>query len=262
MKTSLILLALALMLTGCSGLDQPLAPGPDSGTAMDKAAAPNILQTVLPPDAKPLGLTYAEWSAKWWQWLWSAPVDQNPGLDETGAFVDWGQEGHVWFLAPAYFGTYDRTADIPTGHMLCIDLAATFTAITTGDGANEQELRDAAAWVTNNVSNIIFEIDGQRLENVGDYRFTSPAGYFSYTLPENNMFQFFGLPVSAGTYDDAVSDGYFVMVNPLSAGEHTIFMSADFGEPYNDTIQVTYHLHVVGGHGHGHQQDKPGHGHP
>lgn len=249
MKTFLIMFlsALAMVLIGCSGADQPMVPGSDVGVQLDKDGGMDVLQTVLPPDSTPLGLTYAEWSTKWWQWLWSAPVDQNPGLDETGEFVNWGQDGQVWFLAPAYFGTYERTANIPSGRMLCIDLAATFTAITTGDGTNEQELRDVAAWVTNNVSNIIFEIDGRRLDNVEDYRFTSPPGFFSYTLPENNMFEFFGLPVTAGTYDDAVSDGYFVMVSPLPVGEHTIFMSADFGEPYNDTIQVTYHLNVIAG---------------
>jgi len=68
-------------------------------------------------------------------------------------------------------------------------------------------------------------------------------------LPDNNMFQFFGFDIPAGVYEDAACEGYYAMLPPLSAGQHTIFLSADFGEPYNDVIQVTYHLTVAGGHG-------------
>jgi len=35
----------------------------------------------------------------------------------------------------------------------------------------------------------------------------------------------------AGQYNDAISDGYYVMLQPLSRGEHTIFMSAIFPPP-------------------------------
>src|SRR5947209_6336709 len=35
---------------------------------------------VHPPCSKPYGLTYGEWSAKWWQWVYSIPVGTNPQL--------------------------------------------------------------------------------------------------------------------------------------------------------------------------------------
>lgn len=251
MKTRMLgsmLVVLGLVLAGCSGDEAvPLAPQPEV-TLQAGAPAGTSEVMVLPPETSPGGLTYPEWSVKWWQWLWSAPVDQNPGLDATGEFVDWNQAGHVWYLAPAYFGTWERSAKIPTGTMLFIDLAANFTALTTLDGTNEEELRAAAAWATNNVTDIILRIDDWQLDNVENYRFISPPGYFGYTLPENNMFEFFGLDAPAGTYSDAVADGYYAMVKPLSMGEHTVFMSATLGEPYNDIVQVTYHLNVVGRH--------------
>ena len=40
---------------------------------------------VIPPTAKAYGMTYGEWSAKWWQWAYSLPVDQNPFFDEGGS---------------------------------------------------------------------------------------------------------------------------------------------------------------------------------
>ncbi len=29
---------------------------------------------VLPVNSKPYGMTYGEWSAKWWQWAYSIPL--------------------------------------------------------------------------------------------------------------------------------------------------------------------------------------------
>lgn len=39
----------------------------------------------LPLPVKPYGMSYQEWSAKWWQWALSLPIDQNPFFDEQGA---------------------------------------------------------------------------------------------------------------------------------------------------------------------------------
>lgn len=242
------LIALLTTLAACSGDgDHPVAPAPDS--AIQKSASGDYGVNILPPDAVAHGLTYSEWSQKWWQWLWSIPVSQNPGLDATGEFVSVGQEGPVWFLAPAYYGVWERTATIPTGKMLFIDLAGFCASLSMGDGADEAEVREVAGWfIDNAVSNVILEVDGARLENVEDFRFATPPGLFDVTLPEDNMWAFFGYSHTGGTYEnDAVSDGYYALLPPLSAGQHTIFLSADFGDPYNDRIQVTYHLTVEGG---------------
>lgn len=46
--------------------------------------------------------------------------------------------------------------------------------------------------------------------------------------------------VAPGWYGPAVSDGYYLMLAPLSAGQHTIhFAVADF-------LDVTYHVTVAG----------------
>lgn len=252
MPRHLILLGVLTALTilaGCSSdNDNPVAPAADPGP--DKAAAGDYGVNILPPDAVAHGMTYAEWSAKWWQWLWEIPVSQNPGLDATGDFVGVNQDGPVWFLAPAYYGQWERTATIPTGKMLFIDLAGFCVSLSMGDGADEAELREYATWsVDDIISNVVLEVDGVRLQNWEDFRFATPEGLYDITLPEDNMFEWFGYEIPAGTYEnDGVSEGYYAMLPPLSAGEHTIWLSADFGDPYNDRIQVLYHLTVEGGH--------------
>jgi hypothetical protein len=54
----------------------------------------------------------------------------------------------------------------------------------------------------------------------------------------------FGIPV--GTYAPNVSDGYWLMVPPLSAGTHTIHVKGVIsGGPFGGTdIDVTYRLTV------------------
>ncbi len=241
---------LLLVATNC-GQETPTTPGSASALALGPSASPlpqaHGNPEVIPPHARPGGRTYAEWSAAWWQWLWAAPVPVNPGLDETGEFVDYGQSGSVWFIAPNYGGVSERFATIPTGKMLFIDVAADFEATAIGSG-NEEEMRAIAAWVIDNIVSARVEVDGVPIENLDDYRVLSPL--FSYTVPENNMFELLlGQPFPAGTYYPGVSDGYFLMLAPLSAGEHTIYIAVEFGEPYNMESIVTLHL-TVSGHAH------------
>lgn len=63
------------------------------------ALAATAKPRVLPPRSRPFGLTYAQWSEKWWQWALSIPADENPLLDPTGENCGTGQSRRVWFLA-------------------------------------------------------------------------------------------------------------------------------------------------------------------
>src|SRR5262249_10337841 len=76
---------------------------------------------IFPPGSEPYGLSYGEWSARWWQWLLQIPATTNPNLDSTGAHCTEGQSGHVWFLAGS-FGTLPspiiRNCTVPAGRSL------------------------------------------------------------------------------------------------------------------------------------------------
>jgi hypothetical protein len=210
--------------------------------------APNQNPGVIPPGSNPYGQSYAQWSAAWWRWLWSAPAATNPGLDSTGDFVNYGQSGPVWFLAPNYgFGAVDvRYATIPAGRALFIELAGFFSSFELGDGPTVDDLIAAVSAAADGIQQVVFEVDGVALENVENYRFQSPL--FEYTLPEESMFNFFGLPTPPGTYYPGVSDGYYVMLTPLPVGEHTLHIFADLG-PVWGTSEVTFHLTTVAGGG-------------
>lgn len=230
----MILGALAILLASCSDDRTASATAPE----IDKRAGG---LSVIPPQANPHGRSHAEWSVAFWQWLWSIPADTHPGLDETGEFVAMHQSGKVWFLAANFGGETVRTATIPPGKMLYINVAAWFGSPYIGDPEDEDELWAALAEANELTENITLEVDGMIVENIDDFRVQSP-GLFGWTQPEGSVFEiFYGLP--AGSYEPAAADGYFVMLAPLSRGEHTIHIHADlpFGFGASD---ITYYLTV------------------
>jgi hypothetical protein len=68
-------------------------------------------------DSTPFGIPYNEWTAKWWEWLISIPLSQNPAADNTGEFCakNQNQTDPVWFLVGTFQGRTERTCEIPAG---------------------------------------------------------------------------------------------------------------------------------------------------
>jgi hypothetical protein len=207
---------------------------------------------VFPITSRPFGKTYGQWSARWWQWALSIPADRNPALDETGAHCAEGQAGRVWFLAGSFFGgTFVRACAVPPGKALFFAVVNAAFGAAVGDceptnpgvPCDVPTLREAAEESMDPVT-IEASIDGVPLRNLNDYRVQSPV--FRVTLPEGNVPELIGLPAPSGTYKPMVSDGYWLMHTPLSAGAHTIhFKSIITGGPFVGTnTEVTYHLTV------------------
>jgi hypothetical protein len=85
----------------------------DSNT--NNSHARNIQIAVFSADSKPYGLTYGDWTAKWWQWAYSVPKEVNPAYDDSGKYCSEGQSGPVWFLTSTYKHPVERHCIIPAG---------------------------------------------------------------------------------------------------------------------------------------------------
>jgi len=197
---------------------------------------------VLPPNSNPSGKSYAEWSAAWWQWLFSLPVDGNPGTDTPDFDVTAGQSGRVWFLAGP-FGTIERNVTIPAGTSLFVALV-NVDASTLEEppfyGATAAEQLAIANGFADYITDLSFTVDGKSVNNIQDFRVTSPQ--FSFTAPTPWIFG------ATGGTGNAVGVGYFVMVSSLSVGTHTIhytgaFKFSDAPENYIG-VDMTYHVTV------------------
>ena len=100
---------------------------------------------VYPVGSKPYGLTYGDWTAKWWKWTISLPKNINPGGDTTGKDCALKQSGPVWFLAGTFGGAAIRTCTIPAGKAIMLPLInAECDYLAKPNLKSEQELLSCA----------------------------------------------------------------------------------------------------------------------
>jgi len=207
---------------------------------------------VIPPNARPFGLTYGQWSARWWQYALSIPTPDNPLIhdDKCGA----GQSGPVWFLTGKLcveqacmqqnFLTATRYCTAPPGKALFFPIAnAEADNLGVDPPLTTEQLREIAKLFQDAATSMSCEVDGvpiQGLTNSSAYRALSPV--FDYTIPADNIYSLFGLNFPAQTVHEAVADGVFVMLTPRSAGQHTIHFTATFEGGFG--FDITYHITV------------------
>ena len=209
--------------------------------------ADSINLGVFPLDSKPYGVTYEDWTVKWWQWLLSIPKDSNPANDDTGRNCAQKQNGSVWFFPGTTGGSAERTCTIPAGKAILVSILNGECSYADSPTAKtESDLRSCALASDAGVTNLKATIDGKDLKDVDKYRITTRP--FNMTLVDNNIFG-----VQAGR-TIGVADGWWVFLNPLSPGKHEIHT---IGVLVNPTVaptatstnprfisEVTYHLMV------------------
>lgn len=223
------------------------------------AVAKNPKPAVVPVDEKAYGRTYAEWSARHWQWLFSLPVDKHPLFDTADCGE--GQTGPVWFLGGTFasteivpgvvVGQVTRECTIPAGKALFFPLVDVETSTIEGNGETEEELRAQAGFFADfiNPDSLFCEIDGVAVPNLADFRVQSPLFTFG-PLPADNILASFGYDAPKGATSLSVSDGVFVMVEPLPVGKHTIHFGGELDlSPIGGSVfkqDITYHITVGG----------------
>jgi hypothetical protein len=194
---------------------------------------------------------YQTLAAKWWSWA----IDENldPITAPSGP-VDCaaGQQGNTWFLGGANFPDEGdplvpivRTCTIPKKVSLFFPVVNAFafappsqTACTEVPVHTQKQLDEhrkcAASFIDGfSPADLTATVDGPN-NPVPIVRATSAL--FPIHLGDDNPFSDFG--VTAGNYLDA-ADGYWVLLDPLSPGPHTIHFVAD------SVIDVTFNITVV-----------------
>ena len=227
---SFLIASVALLLVG-------LTPYPVTRAVYaDSSASP----AVFLPGSSPYGVSYKEWSARWWQWGLSIPTSTNPILDDSGDFCNQHQSGQVWYLAGDFGGSVTRSCTIPAGKSILFPLLNAAFGAAVGDctrpaDCDVNKLRQGAGATVRDAQLLAATLDQVAVPNLVDYRAKSPV--FSISLPDDSLV---GLP--AGTYRPNVSDGYWVMLQPLPAGAHELNFHAISNSGFE--LNVTYHLTV------------------
>ena len=187
-----------------------------------------------------------ELSAQWWQWAISIPSAANPLTDVSGANCMVGQRGDVWFLAGNFTGgTVSRSCTVPQGVPLFFPIVNSVqvnTPFICGQSGplSVADMRKNTAFFIDGVSGVTATLDSAALTGIRRIQSTP----FVTALPVANIFvDPCGGDSPAGVFSSSVSDGYYVKVDGLSVGTHTLqFTAANTEAGFN--LNVTYTLDV------------------
>jgi hypothetical protein len=207
-----------------------------------------------------IGKTYGQWSAKWWQWAVAGPNGENAVQDETGKFCAVNQpKDKVWFLAGT-FGLMgvERTCTIPANRALLYPLIN--TVWTDCPGTTDEDLTDAevrAILTTfggggDSACQLTSTLDGASISSLQILTVRTQSPKFTSILPKNHVLQGCEPPLPPGKTGRQISEGYWVLLPPLTPGAHVLTIHGATCDPKTGDvlpgeIGVTYHLTVLGG---------------
>lgn len=170
-------------------------------------------------DSYPYGISYGQWTVKWWQWLLSTPKSCNPLVDESGANSNVNQPAeHVWFLA-GKLGSENksfplRNCMIPFGRSILFPVInCEANPIEYPDLKTEQNLIDH---VTRDENTIVQKTCLLNDRYIPSQRVKSDPLIFKVNLNGDNVYN-----VNGGD-TIACADGYWIFLKPLPPGEYLL----------------------------------------
>ena len=174
--------------------------------------------------------TYKQLSAKWWQWAASTPFREDGPFGQRG--TDCGQNqpnGHTWFLAGSFaLDPAVRSCNIPAGTRLFFPVATVECSSLEGGtpffGGTVAERRACVEQELFAFVPLFAELDGEAIvPDLNAYTVVSPN--FPLVAVADNPA---GIPAGRGF---AVSKGIWLLLAPLSPGEHTLHFAGQFTDP-------------------------------
>jgi hypothetical protein len=185
-------------------------------------------------------------TAQWWQWAFSIPLSLNPIADSTGGSCMIGQSGSLWFLTGNFGGSTVRACSVPEGTTLFFPVInqVGFNSPGCGQGPDNIPAKVLRKAVGDYIDSVRLGDLNVTLDNQPVYPFKRiQSDVFALAMPANNLGG-----CDPGVYSPAVDDGYYVKLDPLKVGPHTLHIHAaapgpDPSHPF--IVDVTYSLKIV-----------------
>ncbi len=204
--------------------------------------ADNLNPGLYSKDSKPFGISYGDWLGKYFQWFVGIPADINPREHYTPESCSIAQSGPVWFLTDILKGSEERTCTIPSDKAILIPV---LTGVSWDDKSDLIPKTDqdviSGATAGNEYGVISATLDGRTIQDLNSYR--AQSSWFNITVPENNVFN-----NKPGFWEKAIADGFFLLMEPLPPGNHTLHYTVSVLNPiesdYNYAADLTYNLMV------------------
>lgn len=173
-------------------------------------------------DGKPI----SDYVNHWWQWAVSMSSSQSPVRDNSGQFCHINQKGSVWFLSGGYGSSkISRKCSIPKDKYIFFPVINMLYYPPEHSKPSCESVKKSASVNNQFLNSFKVEIDGNKYVNPVFYRYGSVDCFDLMKLKTNifNMARVF----------PAATDGYWVMLNPLSVGKHKIAFGAEYYNPNN-----------------------------
>lgn len=205
-------------------------------------AAKTLTAPSLDSRQKVNGISQADYAARWWQWAMRLPDGVRAYQDPSGAQCGLNQSGPVWFLAGTE-GTMraSRQCDIPGGHFIFFPVIAMFVTSVPGKSIDCKTAQARTADNNDHLGEVSVTLDGQPIDDIRSHRIRSLGCFDAYanaTYLEHHE-----------AYMPAATDGYWLMLGPLAAGNHHLIVHARYDNPGKSggdlEQEFDYQLHVV-----------------
>lgn len=214
--------------------------------------------SVVPINGKVDGKTYGKWSEVWWRQAFAVTVDTFAHCTDMNK-----NGGAMWFLAgtlvaPSEGINVTRDCTVPSGKHIMFPVVnaewsqaeavaqqpptgACMLAGVTPSGTDYAALSACAKALVKLGTNLEADVDGTTLD-LTNQEAASPFPLFPFkvTVPNNPLC---GFPLHCPVTSKSASDGIWIILNPLSAGPHTIHLHLEV-PLFNFTLDVKYRLMV------------------
>jgi len=247
---SLIALLALTLAFSCQKEESALSPAPANDAIEERNGNPN--SRVFPPNAHPYGKSQAAWTADWWSHMFSFGCDNFPLFDSDGSQAGLNTAGPVIFLPGNFGGTTTRTITVPHGKALLFPILNNLWIYSACYGIAEEDEAFAngtlAEYISSNVDPVLdgdgitlsATLDGREFNNLRNYRFNS--GLYDFDAnPE--LTDCLGDPCLVEEDLLALTNGFWLMLKPLSRGQHTLNFQGGI-EDFGFSLDVTYYITV------------------
>ncbi|WP_317932561.1 hypothetical protein [Halioxenophilus sp. WMMB6] len=167
------------------------------------------------------GKSLSEYADMWWQWTYTMSPDLSPVRDLTGKNCHQEQSGDVWFLAGGYGSSkIRRTCEVPSGKYVFFPVINMIYYPRNPGSVSCDDVKESAALNNDNLLNIDVTLDLMHASNPAHTR-----------LKSEECFDLLGLlpsSVNAPKIYPTASDGYWIMLKPLSKGKHNLKFRARY----------------------------------
>lgn len=162
-----------------------------------------------------------QYANMWWQWTRTMNHQDSAVVDRVGDKCHINQRGDVWFLAGGFgSSTIHRKCTIPSDKYIFFPIINMAYWPKKNHTPSCEKVKNNAALNNDELLSLHVELNGVTIPEAKNYRIKS-----------ENCFDLFGLiprelnPIKV--YPSA-TDGYWLMLKPLSQGKHTLKFSAQY----------------------------------